>query len=132
MNIARQGQQLLLRQHGNALFPHGVGGLFQAQCAVDRHVEHIIPPRCAHRDQRFEHAVGLYARQRGHGLAVHRVRIIAVRLMRYPLRVQQAQGVGFLLGFLQCDSSPIPMLRVKRAWFSALAGSRVNPVPVIP
>ena len=70
MDIARQGQQLLLGQHDDGLLPHRPGRLLQVEVFRHRDIEHIVCPAGALRHQRFEYRRRVLSQRGRHRHAV--------------------------------------------------------------
>ena len=101
VDVARQGQQLLLGQHGHGLLPYGPGGLFQVQALCCRDVENVIAAAGPPGHQGLEHAGRVLAQGPGHGHPVDgAVGVIGVGDIGDLLLVQRPHDVGFffLLG----------------------------------
>ena len=96
MDIARQGQQLLLGQHGDGLLPHCLGCLFQVQIFRHRNVEHIVPAAGALCHQGLEHLLRVLIQIRRHGDTIHRaVRRVLMGRVGDLLLLQRPHDVGF-------------------------------------
>ena len=107
VDIARQGQQLLLRQHGHGLLPHGMGGLFQVQRGGHGDIEHVITAAGPTGHQRFEHRCRILPQRTGHGHAVDAaLRVVGVGGIGDLLLIQHPHDVGLFLFMLCHDVSP--------------------------
>ena len=110
MDVARQGQQLLGRQHGHGLFPRRLCGLFQIQGGLHRDIKDVIAARRPLCHQGFEHRRRLLAQQPGHRRAVgggvpHRVGAGDVGDL---FLVQHPHDVGFFLFLFGHGFTPKP------------------------
>ena len=109
MDVSRQRQELLLRQHGNAFFADRGSRLFQVQGAVDRHREHIVSAGSGFSDQRLEHPVRALAQKKRHPFPVRRIRIVDMDPVRDAPGVQQPQHIGLVIGFFHVPP-PFPLI----------------------
>ena len=108
MDVAGEGQQLLLMDHGDGLLPHRLGRLFQVQGVPHGDVEHIISPGGPTGHQRLEHALRVLAHRPGHGDTVHRHPLlmgIGVGGIGHLLLLQNPHHIGLFV-FLLCHGIP--------------------------
>ena len=96
VDIARQRQQLLLRQHRDRFFPDRRRSLFQIQLLGNRHKEDIVRAGFSGRDERFEHASRIQP-ERGRDLrAGERAAVVAMRRIRLLFAFQLPNGIRFV------------------------------------
>ena len=96
MDIARQGQQFLLGQHGDGFLSHRLGCLFQIQIFRHRNVEHIVSAAGALCHQGLEHLLRVLIQIRRHGDTIHRaVRRVLMGRVGDLLLFQRPHDVGF-------------------------------------
>ena len=108
MDVARQGQQFLLGQHGDGLLPNGLGRLFQVEVLRHGDVEHIVCPGCALCHQGFEHLLRRLPQRLRHGHAVDgALRVVAVGGVGYLLLLQRPHDVGLFLFALCHGITPL-------------------------
>ena len=109
VDISGVGQQLLLGQHGDGLFTHRPGRLFQVQRVPHRDVEHIQGLGGPPGHQGLEHALRVLAHAPGHGDAVHRHPVlmgVGVGGEGDALLLQNPHDIGLFLFF---GHSSIPL-----------------------
>ncbi len=100
MDVARQGEQLLLADHGNGLLAHRPGRLFQVQIGLHGDVEHIQSPGGPTGHQGFEHPLGVLSQLPGHARPVQPcLRVVGVGGVGDVLLVQHPHDVGLFFLF---------------------------------
>ena len=99
VDIARQGQQFFLGQHGDGLLPHRFCRFLQIKALSHGDVKDVILSRCTLRHQRLEHLFGVNAQVGRHRNAVHRAALGGVGIggVGDLLLLQRAHHVGLFL-----------------------------------
>ena len=100
MDVARQGQQLLLGEHGDGLLTHRFGRLFQVQAVPHRDVKHVQPPGCPPGHKGLEHRLRILPQTLRHAYPVQTgFRVVGVGGVGDIILLQNPHYVGFFLFF---------------------------------
>ena len=81
MDIAREREELLLRQHLDGLLPRRLRRLFEVELRRHGDDEHIVFSRAAHGDERLEGAFGVLPQSCRHFLARERAALVGMHLV---------------------------------------------------
>ena len=103
VDIAGEGEQLLLVEHGNGLLPHCLCRLLQVQTVPHGDVKNIEGIGGPPGHQSFEHALRVLAQRPGHSHAVHGHALlmgVGVGGVGDPLLFQNAHHIGFFVFLL--------------------------------
>ena len=114
MDIAREGQKLLLREHGDGFFARGGRRLAQVQLGRDGDHKDIMPAGFADGDERFEAMRRVLPERGGDLRAAERAAVIGMDGVGGLFAVELAHGIGFFVFFVHgnasCGNSENPVI----------------------